>query len=104
MGIFYVDTSNGTVATGRQLAAAGMEEPARPWLRIQGPDDASTLWHAVMVKSERGIFIGTLTLRHCSHHRLLLESGWREIDPGEIGKGLPGRNDDTVVSPSPWSD
>jgi len=103
MGIFYVDTSTGDVATARQLASAGLDEPELPWLRIQGPSDASTLWHAVMIKRERGVFIGTLTLRHGSHQGLLLQSGWTEVQPAEIGMNLPGAEGEAALSPSPWS-
>ena len=90
MALFFIDTSTGQVATGRQLDAAGVSPgdggpPPRPWLRIQGTGDATTLWYAVMRKSERGIFIGTLTLRHQDHHSLLLQRGWEEIPVAEIG-------------------
>jgi len=61
--------------------------PPRPWLRIQGTGDATTMWYAVMRKRERGIFIGTLVIRHSPHHALLLESGWEEIPVPKIGVG-----------------
>ena len=35
-------------------------------------------------KQERGIFIGTLVLRHGDHHALLLERGWEEIAVEEL--------------------
>jgi hypothetical protein len=38
----------------------------------------------VLRKRERGIFIGTLVLRHTSHHASLLERGWEEIPWDEI--------------------
>jgi len=83
MGVFFIDTDHGTVATQHQLIEAGVAtsvaEPARPWLRIQGTGDASTMWYAVMRKRERGVFIGTLVLRHSPHHALLMEQGWEEI-------------------------
>lgn len=83
MALFFIDTSNGQVATQRQLIDAGIasedELPPRPWHRIQGSGDATTLWHAVMRRREKGIFIGTLVLRHSPHHTLLLERGWEEI-------------------------
>ena len=50
-----------------------------PWLRIQGPSDASTMWYAVMRKRERGVYIGTLTIRHAGHHASLLQQGWEEV-------------------------
>lgn len=94
MGVFYIDTAQGTVATVHQLIAAGVVEasdvPPRPWLRIQGTSDASTMWYAVMRRRERGIFFGTLVMRHTPHHALLLERGWEEIAPGEIGPVQPG--------------
>jgi hypothetical protein len=91
MGKFFIDTANGQVATQHQLIEAGVAsrdgDVPRPWLRIQGTGDASTMWYAVMRKAERGIFIGTLVLRHSPHHALLLESGWEEIPHEEIGVG-----------------
>jgi hypothetical protein len=104
MGQFFVDTSTGHVATLAQLNAVGIDEPEAPWHRIQAPVDATTLWQAVMVKSERGVFIGTLTLRHGDHHALLLTKGWQEIPPAEIGANLPGATGPSEVSPSPWSE
>jgi hypothetical protein len=86
--LFFIDTSNGQVATQRQLIDAGIaseaEMPPRPWHRIQGTGDATTLWYAVMRRREKGIFIGTLVVRHSPHHNLLLEQGWEEIPVGEI--------------------
>ena len=91
VGVFFIDTGQGTVATQHQLIAAGIASPERlpprPWLRIQGTSDASTMWYAVMRKRERGIFIGTLVLRHSPHHALLMRSGWEEIPAAEIGVG-----------------
>jgi hypothetical protein len=91
MGVFFIDTDQGTVATQHQLIAAGVapadDLPPRPWLRIQGTGDATTMWYAVMRKRERGIFIGTLVIRHSPHHALLLESGWEEIPVPQIGVG-----------------
>ena len=89
MGVFFIDTTQGTVATLHQLIAAGVATPdgapPRPWLRVQGTGDASTMWYAVMRKRERGVFIGTLVLRHSAHHALLLGSGWEEIPADAIG-------------------
>lgn len=91
--MFFIDTEKGQVATIKQLVAAGVtdadEDPPRPWLRIQGSRDASTMWYAVMRKKERGIFIGTLCIRHQDHHASLLAKGWEEVEVGEIGAGLP---------------
>jgi hypothetical protein len=89
VGLFFIDTGTGQVATGRQLIEAGIatdrEPPPRPWLRIQGTSDASTMWYAVMRRHERGVFIGTLVLRHSDHHALLLERGWQEVPVEAIG-------------------
>jgi hypothetical protein len=89
VGVFFIDTDRGTVATQHQLIAAGVtagsDPPPRPWLRIQGTGDATTMWYAIMRKRERGIFLGTLVMRHCAHHALLLERGWEEIAPDLIG-------------------
>jgi hypothetical protein len=89
VGLFFIDTGTGQVATQRQLMEAGVAGadglPARPWHRIQGSSDASTLWFAVLRRRERGVFIGTLVLRHSDHHALLLERGWDEVAIEEIG-------------------
>lgn len=77
------------MATQHQLIGAGVAGadgvPPPPWHRIQGTDDATTLWYAVMRRSERGIFIGTLVLRHSDHHAFLLGRGWEEIPVEAIG-------------------
>ena len=89
VGLFFIDTATGQVATHRQLIEAGVAGddgvPPRPWHRIQGTIDASTLWYAVLRRHERGIFIGTLVLRHSDHHALLLERGWEEVPLEKIG-------------------
>jgi hypothetical protein len=91
--VFLIDTDTGHVATRRQLVEAGIADAngvaPRPWLRIQGPSDASTLWYAVLRKRERGIFIGTLSLRHGGHHASLLQKGWEEIPIPEIRAPMP---------------
>jgi hypothetical protein len=93
MGLFFIDTATGQVATQHQLIAAGIapedDLPPRPWLRIQGSGDASTMWYAVLRRCERGVFIGTLVLRHGPHHALLLERGWEEVPIGEIRAAPP---------------
>ena len=61
------------------------ELPPRPWHRVQGSIDASTMWFAVMRKQERGVYIGTLVLRHTDHHTLLQRQGWEEVPIEEIG-------------------
>jgi hypothetical protein len=91
--MFFIDTANGQVATHRQLIDAGGVgadgQPPRPWHRVQGSPDASTLWFAVMRKRERGVFIGTLVLRHSDHHALLLERGWEDVPIDEIRVPAP---------------
>ena len=61
------------------------ERPPRPWHRVQGTGDASTMWYAVMRRRERGVYIGTLVLRHSDHHASLLERGWDEVPIEAIG-------------------
>jgi len=89
VGLFFVNTRDGRVATRTQLAEAGLvdefEQPTRPWHRIQGPDDASTMWYTVLRKRERGVFIGTLCIRHTDRKTLLEASGWEEVPIAEIG-------------------
>jgi hypothetical protein len=91
MAVFFIDTSTGQVATRAQIVDAGIadagEDPPRPWHRIAGSDDATTLWHAVLRRREKGIFIGTLALRHGDHHALLLERGWEEVGVEELRAG-----------------
>ncbi len=88
MAVFFIDTSSGRVATKRQLIEAGVGDdridPPRPWLRIQGSSDATTMWYAVLRRQEKGIFIGTLAFRRGDHHASLLASGWEEVPIAEI--------------------
>jgi hypothetical protein len=84
VAVFFIDTSTGQVATQRQLVEAGLAEPdqlpPRPWHRIQGTGDASTMWYAIMRKEVRdGVFIGALCIRHSGHHASLLQEGWQEV-------------------------
>ena len=62
----------------------GDREISLPWLRIQGPDDASTMWYAVMRKQEKGVFIGTLCFRHTERQASLEAAGWEEVGVDEI--------------------
>ena len=93
MGIFYIDTSDGSVATVHRLIAEGVtvgsDPPPRPWLRIQGSGDATTMWHTILRRRERGIWLGTLVMRHGDHHARLLEQGWQEVPLEEIGPVAP---------------
>jgi hypothetical protein len=86
--VFFIDTATGQVATQRQLVEAGATGedfvPPRPWHRIQGTNDATTMWYAVMRKQTRGIFIGALAIRHGGHHASLLGDGWEEVSVEEI--------------------
>lgn len=105
MGVFFIDTGTGQVATQHQLVEAGVAPPSglptRPWLRIQGSGDASTMWYAVLRKREKGVFIGTLAIRHGGHHALLLQRGWEEVPATQIA--APG-GPPTDVAPSPLED
>ncbi|HEX8066176.1 MAG TPA: hypothetical protein VF520_06585 [Thermoleophilaceae bacterium] len=89
MGAFFIDTSRGAVATRGQLEEAGVavgaDPPPSPWHRIQGPDDASTMWYAVLRKRTNGIFIGTLCIRHTGRQASLEHEGWEEVPVTEIG-------------------
>jgi hypothetical protein len=87
--LFFVNTRDGRVATRTQLAEGGLvddlDKPLAPWHRIQGPSDASTMWYAVLRKRERGVFIGTLCIRHTGRQASLEERGWEEVPVAEIG-------------------
>jgi hypothetical protein len=86
---FFIDTTTGQVATGRQLDEAGIADPIQgpqaPWHKIQGTQDAITMWYAVMRKQTKGVHIGALCIRHSDHHASLLASGWQEVPIEEIG-------------------
>jgi hypothetical protein len=88
VAVFFIETTTGQVATQRQLVEAGIvaedEQPSLPWHRIQGTNDATTMWYAVMRKRTRGIFIGALAIRHGDHHASLLREGWEEVPVEEI--------------------
>jgi hypothetical protein len=89
---FFIDTSTGQVATLTQLVEAGVtppdEPPPRPWHPVRGDRDASMLWYAVMRKQVKGVFIGTLCIRHGDHHASLLQSGWQEIPVDQIAYAM----------------
>ena len=88
MAVFFIDTSTGRVATSRQLVEAGVangiDDPPRPWHKIQGTNDATTMWYALLRRREKGVYIGTLVLRHSDHDGSLLERGWEEVPVEEI--------------------
>ena len=93
MSAFFIDTSTGQIATLNQLVAAGVtpshEPPPRPWHPVRGDRDASTLWYAVMRKQVKGVYIGTLCIRHGAHHASLLNEGWQEVSKDEIEAYAP---------------
>src|SRR3954468_18421219 len=98
--VFFIDTQTGRVATFKQLREVGLADdsgkPVAPWHPISGPDDASTMWYAVMRKRTRGIFIGTLCIRHVGRQASLQEQGWEEVPIEAIGVdgvAAPGRED-----------
>ena len=61
-----------------------MYDPPRPWLKIQGTNDATTMWYALLRRREKGVFIGALVLRHTDHYASLLERGWEEVPVADI--------------------
>jgi hypothetical protein len=101
---FFIDTSTGQIATQKQLLAAGVpgaegSAPERPWLRIAGSDDATTMWFAVLRKQEKGVHIGRLVFRHSDTHSLLVERGWEDVAIDEIrafGDELPPAADQAM--------
>ena len=102
----FVNVHTGRVATRRQLVEAGHADdagrPPRPWHEIQGPRDASTLWYAVLRKRDRGVFIGTLCLRHTARQTSLEARGWEEVPIAAIGvEGPAGRWPAPAPSPLP---
>jgi hypothetical protein len=106
MGLFFINTDTGRVATQTQLIDAGLatstDVPSRPWLQIQGTRDATMLWYAVMRKETRGIFIGSLVIRHSDHHASLLNDGWQEISVDDVG--IDGvESEKPTPSPIDWS-
>ena len=88
-GVFFIDTASGRVATHGQLVEAGIapdgDPPPRPWHPVSGPNDASTMWYAVLRKQTRGVFIGTLCIRHTGRQASLEQQGWEEVPVAEIG-------------------
>ena len=48
------------------------------------------MWYEVLRKRERGMFIGTLVLRHSAHHASLLERGWETVPIDEIAAPAAG--------------
>jgi hypothetical protein len=93
MAAFFIDTSTGQVATLAQLVEAGVtpsdEPPPRPWHPVRGDRDASMLWYAVMRKQVKGVYIGTLCIRHSEHQASLLQEGWQEVGVDEVRAYAP---------------
>ena len=80
------------MATRRQLDEAGLTEdgvPVSPWHPIQGPSDASTMWYSVLRKQVKGVFIGTLCIRHVGREALLERDGWTVVRLKDIGLSGP---------------
>ncbi len=76
------------MATRRQLDEAGLAEdgvPVSPWHPIQGPHDASTMWYSLLRKQVKGVFIGTMCIRHTGREALLAKDGWTLVPVGAIG-------------------
>ena len=46
------------------------------------------MWYAVLRKRERGVFIGTLCVRHTGRQASLERAGWGEVPVADIGAGL----------------
>ncbi len=89
---FFVNTQDGRVATRGQLDEAGLCKdgvPVCPWHPIQGSSDASTMWYVVLRKQLRGVFIGTLCIRHTGREALLHEQGWTTVGIEAIGVDGP---------------
>jgi hypothetical protein len=89
MGLFFINTEDGRAATQTQLIEAGLTdfrgEPDQPWHRIRASDDASTMWYAVLRKRVRGVFIGALCFRHAPRYACLIDGGWEEVPPEDVG-------------------
>ncbi len=47
------------------------------------------MWYAVLRKVERGVFIGTLCVRHTGRQASLEAAGWEEVPVEAIGAELP---------------
>jgi hypothetical protein len=46
------------------------------------------MWYAVLTKQERGVFIGTLCIRHTDGKPLWRRLGWREVPIEQIGYAI----------------
>jgi len=94
--MFFIDTSTGQIATHAQLRECGVvttaePDPPKPWLRVHGTPDATTLWYSVLRKEvKQGVHIGALCIRHSDRLASLLADGWQEVPLEEIGPVQPG--------------
>jgi hypothetical protein len=43
------------------------------------------MWYAVLRKRMKGVFIGTLCIRHTPRQASLEDQGWEEVPVGDIG-------------------
>ena len=52
------------------------------------------MWYAVLRKRERGVFIGTLCIRHVGRQASLERAGWEEVPVEAIGvePGVPSES------------
>jgi len=95
VALFFINTESGQVATEAGLEADGIcrrgDSPPRPWHRIQGSDDATTLWYAVMRRRQQGIVLGSLVFRRSEHHACLAADGWEEVPLNQISGGPDSR-------------
>jgi hypothetical protein len=86
---FFVNTQDGRVATRNQLEEADLTRddgvPVGPWHHIQGPSDASTMWYSLLRKQVKGVFIGTMCIRHVGREALLESDGWEAVALESIG-------------------
>ena len=93
MAGFFINVEDGQVATHAQLIEAGESSdrlpPELPWHPLQGPNDASTAFYAVLRKKVRGrdreTWIGLLCFRHGPRQASLEEEGWEEVAAADIG-------------------
>jgi hypothetical protein len=89
---FFINVDDGRVATHAQLIQAGEASdrmpPELPWHPLQGPDDASTAFYAVLRKkvegSDRDAWIGLLCFRHGPRVASLEAKGWEQVAVDEI--------------------
>jgi hypothetical protein len=92
---FFINVDDGRVATHAQLIEAGEASdrmpPELPWHPLQGPNDVSTAFYAVLRKKVEGrardAWIGLLCIRHGPRQASLEAEGWEEVPVAEIKRG-----------------